>query len=55
MAATLRTKRSTGSSAPSSLANGEQAVTEANEIVYYGKGSGGAGGSATQIIKIGGQ
>ena len=55
MAAILRTKRSTGSSAPSSLANGEQAVTEANEIVYYGKGSGGAGGSATQIIKIGGK
>ena len=55
MAAILRTKRSTGSSAPSSLANGEQAVTEANEIVYYGKGSGGAGGSATQVIKIGGK
>ena len=55
MAATLRTKRSTGSTAPSSLANGEQAVTEANEIVYYGKGSGGAGGSATQVIKIGGK
>ena len=55
MAAILRTKRSTGSTAPSSLANGEQAVTEANEIVYYGKGSGGAGGSATQVIKIGGK
>ena len=55
MAATLRTKRSTGSTAPSSLANGEQAVTEANEIVYYGKGSGGSGGSATQVIKVGGK
>ena len=55
MAATLRTKRSTGSTAPSSLANGEQAVSEANEILYYGKGSGGAGGSATQVIKIGGK
>ena len=55
MANTIRIKRSTGSSAPGSLANAEQAVSEANEILYYGKGTGGAGGSATSIIKIGGK
>ena len=55
MANVIRTKRSTGSSAPGSLANAEQAFTEANEILYYGKGTGGAGGSATSIIKIGGK
>ena len=55
MANTIRIKRSTGSSAPTSLANAEPAVSEANEILYYGKGSGGAGGSATSVIKIGGK
>ena len=55
MANVIRTKRSTGASAPGSLANAEQAFTEANEILYYGKGTGGAGGSATSIIKIGGK
>ena len=55
MANTIRIKRSTGSSAPGSLENAEQAVSEANEILYYGKGTGGAGGSATSIIKIGGK
>ena len=55
MANTIRIKRSTGSSAPGALANAEPAVSEANEILYYGKGSGGAGGSASQIIKIGGK
>ena len=55
MSNTIRIKRSTGSSAPGSLENAEQAVSEANEILYYGKGSGGAGGSATSIIKIGGK
>ena len=55
MANTIRIKRSTGSSAPGALANAEPAVSEANEILYYGKGSGGAGGSATSIIKIGGK
>ena len=47
MANVIRTKRSTGASAPGALANAEQAFTEANEILYYGKGTGGAGGSAT--------
>ena len=55
MANTIRLKGSTGSSAPGSLANAEPAVSEANEILYYGKGSGGAGGSATSVIKIGGK
>jgi len=55
MANTIRTKRSTGSSAPTSLENAEQAFAEGNEVLFYGKGSGGAGGSATSIIKIGGK
>ena len=55
MANTLRVKRSTGSSAPGSLSNAEPAFTEGNEILFYGKGTGGAGGSATSIIKIGGK
>ena len=55
MANTIRIKRSTGSSAPSRLANAELAVSESNMILYYGKGTGGAGGSATSIEKIGGK
>jgi hypothetical protein len=60
MANTLRIKRrasggSTG--APSSLENAELAFNEADAgdgILYYGKGTGGAGGSASSIIAIGG-
>ena len=55
MANTLRIKRSTGSSAPTSLANAELAHSEGTETLFIGKGSGGAGGSATSIIKIGGK
>ena len=55
MANTLRIKRSTGSSAPTSLANAELAFSEGNETLFIGKGTGGAGGSATSIIKIGGK
>ena len=55
MANTLRIKRSTGSSAPTSLANAELAFTEGNETLFIGKGTGGAGGSATSVIKIGGK
>ena len=54
MANTLRIKRSTGSSAPTSLANAELAFSEGNETFFYGKGTGGAGGSATSVIKVGG-
>ena len=54
MANTLRIKRSTGSSAPTSLANAELAFSEGTETLFIGKGTGGAGGSATSVIKIGG-
>lgn len=57
MANTIRIKRraaggSTG--APSSLENAELAFNESDDILYYGKGTGGAGGTATQVIPIGG-
>ena len=51
MANTVRIKRSTGSSAPTSLSNAELAFSEGNEIGYIGVGTGGAGGSATTINK----
>lgn len=54
MANTIRIKRSTGSSAPASLANAEIAFAEGSAVLYYGTGTGGAGGSATSIIAIGG-
>lgn len=54
MANTIRIKRSTGSSAPSSLENAEVAYAEGSNILYYGTGTGGAGGSATSIEAIGG-
>ena len=55
MANTVRIKRSTGSSAPTSLANAELAHAEGSDIIFIGKGTGGAGGSATSIEKIGGK
>jgi len=54
VANTIRIKRSTGSSAPTSLANAEVAFAEGSAVLYYGTGTGGAGGSATSIIAIGG-
>lgn len=51
---TIRIKRSTGSSAPASLANAELAFSEGTATLYYGTGTGGAGGTATSIIAIGG-
>jgi len=57
MANTIRIKRrsSAGSAgAPSSLENAELAFNEADDTLYYGKGTGGAGGTATSIIAIGG-
>ena len=54
MANTLRIKRSTGSSAPTSLANAEIAYSEGDNKLWYGTGTGGAGGSATAIECIGG-
>ena len=55
MANTIRQKRSTGSSAPTSLANAELAHAEGSDILFIGKGTGGAGGSATTIEKVGGK
>lgn len=57
MSNTVRIKRraSSGSAgAPSSLANAELAFNEADDTLYYGKGSGGAGGTASTIEAIGG-
>ena len=55
MANTVRIKISTGSSAPTRLANAELAHAEGSDIIFIGKGTGGAGGSATTIEKIGGK
>jgi len=54
VANTIRIKRSTGSSAPTSLSNAELAYAEGSNVLYYGTGTGGAGGSATSIEAIGG-
>lgn len=55
--ATLRIKRRAsggGAGAPSSLANAELAYNEQSNILYYGTGTGGAGGTATSVIPVGG-
>tara|TARA_B100000963_G_scaffold328429_1_gene316937 strand:+ start:168 stop:1793 length:1626 start_codon:yes stop_codon:yes gene_type:complete len=54
MANTIRIKRSTGSSAPSSLENAELAFAEGSKKLFVGIGTGGSGGSATTIEPIGG-
>jgi hypothetical protein len=57
MANTIRIKRrSSGGStgAPSSLENAELAYNEADDTLYYGKGTGGAGGTATTVEAIAG-
>jgi len=56
MANDIRIKRRTSGAAgaPASLENAELAFNEVNNVLYYGKGTGGAGGSATTIIEIGG-
>ena len=57
MSNTLRIKRraSNGAAgAPASLQNAELAFNEADLTLYYGFGTGGAGGSATQVIPVGG-
>jgi hypothetical protein len=54
MANTIRIKRSTGSSAPSTLENAELAFAEGSKKLFVGIGTGGAGGSATTIEPIGG-
>jgi hypothetical protein len=57
MTNTLRIKRRAAggaAGAPGSLANAELAFNEQDDVLYYGKGTGGVGGSATQVIAIGG-
>jgi len=56
MANTLRIKRRTSgtSDAPSSLENAELAFNEVGDVLYYGKGISGSGGSATTVIPIAG-
>lgn len=57
MSNTIRIKRRAaagGAGAPSSLANAELAFNEASNILYYGTGTGGSGGSATSVIAIAG-
>jgi hypothetical protein len=55
--ATIRIKRRSnggGAGAPSSLANAELCFNEQTSVLYYGTGTGGAGGTATSIIAVGG-
>ena len=57
MANTVRIKRRAAggaAGAPSSLENAELAFNEQDDTLYYGEGTGGAGGSATTILAIGG-
>lgn len=57
MSNTIRIKRranGSGAGAPSSLANAELAFNEQTNILYYGTGTGGAGGTATSVIAIAG-
>ena len=56
MANTIRIKRrATGAiGAPAGLANAELAFNEVDNVLYYGKGTGGAGGTATTVDAIGG-
>jgi hypothetical protein len=53
----IRIKRRTSGAAgaPASLQNAELAFNEVDGVLYYGKGTGGAGGSATTIEAIGGK
>ena len=56
MANTIRIKRraSGNAGAPGTLSNAELAYNEVDDVLYYGKGAGGVGGSATTIEAIGG-
>ena len=57
MANTIRIKRRAnggGAGAPTTLANAEMAFNEQTNVLYYGTGTGGVGGSATSIIPIAG-
>lgn len=52
----IRIKRRTSGAAgaPASLANAELAYNEMDDTLYYGKGTGGAGGTATTVEAVGG-
>jgi len=54
MSNTLRIKRSSSTSAPTTLQNAELAYSEVANKLFYGFGTGGSGGSATSVIAIGG-
>ena len=56
MANVLRIKRraSGATGAPSSLENAELAFNEVDDVLYYGEGTGGLNGSATNVIPIAG-
>ena len=57
MSNTIRIKRRAnggGAGAPASLANAELAFNEETNVLYYGTGTGGTGGTATQAIAIAG-
>lgn len=57
MANTIRIKRRAAggaAGAPTTLANAELAFNEQDNTLYYGTGTGGAGGSATSVIAIAG-
>jgi hypothetical protein len=56
MANTLRIKRRASGAAgsPALLANAELAFNEVDNVLYYGKGTGGAGGTATTVEAIAG-
>lgn len=54
MANTIRIKRSSSTAAPTTLANAELAFSENSNKLFIGVGTGGAGGSATSILAIGG-
>ena len=58
MANIIRIKRRAAGGAPgapASLANAELAFNEVDDVLYYGKGTGGQDGSATTIEAIGGR
>ena len=55
MANTLRIKRRAAggaAGAPTSLANAELAFNEQDNTLYYGTGTGGAGGTATSVTQL---
>lgn len=50
----IRRRTSGAPGAPAGLQNAELAFNEVDNVLYYGQGTGGSGGSATTILAIGG-